>query len=912
MDHGLRSAQDESVDIVFVVDASNSMRQNDPGDLRATFIRAAVDFLQGRGGDRVAIVQFAGWFETQAGGRKVVVFPLTQIPRPGAGQAFKRGFRESLERLETYGQASDINAAFEQGLKEIAQQRGSSKNPWWVVLVTDGDFDVLEPDRVRPEYLERAGKKPSGADVDTINEAAFEIFHGQVRPEFVKASGSRPLLSALSLARDRSAEQRIRDIVGEGKVCRPTATPLKDLLAPLLGESPLLRKGQGGFYGYVRGQTSIPVHVYEGASRTAVIVFCQGSDLKAKLKQAAGQVEVLGDGSYQVLHLREVPPGDYLVEVEGAKEGLEAIVWADFKLRASARTAQDSVYVGDPIAVEMRVDHDGRPVTSARFLKDLAAKVVVEKPSGARVARDVTFQDSALGSFEMPADEAGTYALKVDLSAVPDGTYQPRAFYAGPYEFKVTARYKLEAGFAAGSIPLGDDVVLRVRPVNARPPHDLIQEVPIRAGGEAKRIEVAWKAGAWEASLPGDKLTSYELMGEETERYVLVPSDRFASTSVVPRRFEATFSRKTAFERQPVELVVQGKGEPDAIRDVRIRKGDRDLRLPVQYDESARRWEAHVDTGEPTEVEIVEESTESTMIVAKPHPKLSVRKRAFRVFEEKGGRRIPVTDLVLDVKYREPGRYVRNMVLTLDVGEREHGEVTARMTSRAGQDAFLELRQGGAKLPAPWPPLTAMTAERTFQLALVVDTDAVLPERIGLVAFEGTVAGMTFSHEVRIRANFPDKTSKIFKKLFPFGIGAGVLLAALCGWLLLARWKDHQLRLFQNSSLETRHYLRDLNAGFNRRTASGTPEVPESLYFQIRGLKIGKPAIHVRPGNANVAVQGAPVLELVPLRNGDEVVVEADKTLFRYIYFQREPGSDELAAALAGLIAGDEIFLEEE
>jgi len=249
-------------------------------------------------------------------------------------------------------------------------------------------------------------------------------------------------------------------------------------------------------------------------------------------------------------------------------------------------------------------------------------------------------------------------------------------------------------------------------------------------------------------------------------------------------------------------------------------------------------------------------------------------------------------------------------VLKFDVRKEEGAVIDAAMKSASASDAVIKLEQQGKSLTLPikvtWSP-----GELKFQLVLDVTSEATLPDQIGDVKFTGKVAGMPpFEHVLKVKLTFSDKGRKIFMKILPFLIIAVVLLALLIWYLMLARWKDHQLRYFQNNNLDTRNYHRDMGAGFMKRSAVGTPQLPSILDFRITGTK-GKPSVTAMPMKVALTVQGTPVSAPRELKHGDELVIESEKTLYRFIYFEKEPTAEEIQAALGGLIAGDEIFLEE-
>ena len=60
----LISLQEPEIDVVFVVDSSNSMLRHDPDGFRTQVAGALQEFLAKRSGARISVIQFAGWNES--------------------------------------------------------------------------------------------------------------------------------------------------------------------------------------------------------------------------------------------------------------------------------------------------------------------------------------------------------------------------------------------------------------------------------------------------------------------------------------------------------------------------------------------------------------------------------------------------------------------------------------------------------------------------------------------------------------------------------------------------------------------------------------------------------------------------------------------------------------------------------
>lgn len=222
----------ENLDIVFLIDSSKSMTYTDPEEFRKVAVKAFLDITQDRGGDRIAVFQFAGWNETEPQG--AVVFPLTEIPSDEAER--EKVLSEAKEAIKTkitpFGKATDFNYAFQKCVLEIIQKRNeeNAANKLWVLLLTDGEMDVVEGE-VRPAYVTKAkADQPQGAKInrEMLNKAATEMFEAEVIPALLAAEKNL-FITCINLS---SAESDILKMLSKKlseEKCKIISTPRFDL-----------------------------------------------------------------------------------------------------------------------------------------------------------------------------------------------------------------------------------------------------------------------------------------------------------------------------------------------------------------------------------------------------------------------------------------------------------------------------------------------------------------------------------------------------------------------------------------------------------------------------------------------------------------------------------------------------------
>ncbi len=796
--------QEKGVDVVFVIDSSNSMARNDPEGLRAQFMQMTVDFMQGRAGDRVGVVQFAGWHETQA--RNVVVFPLTRLPEAAQAADFRKRFLEAVGKAEIFGSASDINVAFEKGLAEIQKQRGDTKNPYWVVVISDAAFNAVEPDRVRDEYRAKAaemfGVKPEDADIDQINKAAREIFKKDVRPLY---AGGGLAMSAINLSKKvAAATSGLQEIVGEGnRVGNLTEAPLKDLVVPMLIGSPMYSGVNGGFYGYqaFAGSSSVKrtVHVYDGAPGTRVVAFSRGGKLDVKVANPnsvpgfdASKVDVVGEGQYKVVHFRGAPAGDYDLQIDGIDKSGEVISYADLAWTADVKMVTPAeITAGQEMQFELSVTRGGQPFKDAALVRQLRGRAVVKSPKGEE-RHDVLFQDESkiVAGFKTdPLIPSGSYEVTIHLDLAPEGIQTPAWFVTAPQTFKASAITVLEAAFEKEEAYVGEPVAFTVKAAQGTPPPGLLSGVLMRGPEGEQRYPVAYRDGAWHGTVPTSRPSEFEITGEKSPQYALRSMQK---------------------------------------------------------------------------------------------SKLKVRARAMRLSGE----------LVYDVKYLESGDYVKDVAVEVDMS--------------AGEAGTLEV----SGVPALSIDASKAAPKQTVKVKLSLGTGEVA-EELGTATFTAKVGGIEMQQKAPVRVRFIDKGMKLFMKYLPYMIGALVLILLLLWFLLLARWKDEQIRPLLNENLDTRHLLLSLGGG---RSAVGTPELPSSMNFKLSGMKFTSRSVRLGSMKSKLTVRSGDKESMTPftLSHGDVIYVDQGEKSLKVVYFEHEPTPEELKAIAQRLNEEDNLYIEAE
>ena len=316
-------------DIVIAVDVSGSLSWSDPAGRREQVIETVLTWVSEKGGDRVAVMRFAAWNETEKNGAFVFPskddpdFPLVTVPADSAKRdEFLKRLKTAIDAgLRTFGRGSDINAAFEKGIFPVLEHREKirSKNNLHVELIADGFYDVVE-DEVRPVYVETAKKQSGRVDRETLNNAAFEHFKNTIIPRFNELKGCT------------------FNVTNPCPDVRPKNDPLEEIRKKLgaqmnpAAEKRLVpdkaRKHEKIEVGAKKDKLH-GLHVYQGALKTKVIIITTPPskkfavdilDPKGKSVLDDPKLKVLGSKlANRIFILSGMAPGDYVIKISNTR-----------------------------------------------------------------------------------------------------------------------------------------------------------------------------------------------------------------------------------------------------------------------------------------------------------------------------------------------------------------------------------------------------------------------------------------------------------------------------------------------------------------------------------------------------------------------------------------------------------------
>ncbi|MHC4599836.1 MAG: vWA domain-containing protein [Planctomycetota bacterium] len=784
----------EGVDVFFVVDNSGSMRRLDPKGLRVAFTHALTDLLLSRGGDRVSVIRLGGWLESEKW--NPVVFPMTRIPLdPGGRQTVLQEVKDALAKEdEGFGKGSDFNAAFEKG---ISRQR--SERLAVVIVVTDGNMEVIEGDKA-PERYEEAAKELSEPTLrDGVNAAAMNELRTMILPVLARTvPGFQSYVIPVSVGEPEDEGRYVlKDLASVPGTRR--IVPLDVSLLGALGMA--LRAPHDA---EAAPWDFIPVKIFPDLAVQAGAE--SGLDLRIPLEATHSKILLLGPSEKFVVGLslggglnlgeddgvrvwgrfnrhrvidvepREIPDHRLILENQGEAEmNLQGALYCAFDLEGHIALPADQGEVrgGDTLRVEIGLKDRprGRFVTDPWLLERLVAVVRLMDASGEAVEKRFRFENvsEARQVREIlldPRTPGGTFVLSAACRLVdPSGQ---TLLTTTPVETMTQVQPSLptvQVAFDAQRAFLGHEVGLRGQVTSGYPPTSAltvrVDHTPV--SGEEKgpaETELVWsrEAKAYVGSLRCERGGLYSV--EEAEGG--------------DGKWRITRGLRGSLEvgRREITLLAENGSPLEGMTFLPVR-GDGGGFKPITFLVAAELLPG-----------------ESGVLTLSTRPHRSTGRASFVVSEGKS----------LDL-----------------TGENPRGKVTVRLEPAEG---------------------------------------STLEGEVGTLEIQGTLGGDAVRREAPVSATPIAAVEKPWTDLLERRevaiAGIVVLSLLLLGVLLLVTVpgyrEQHVLHERGDGGWDEGSLLTEMRRGWNPRNSHGTQEVKNAIWFRLRGRKgLGHPQVWARP-----------------------------------------------------------------
>lgn len=345
-------------DLVFLIDSSGSVSFTDPENFRTQLVKALLNIVQDSEVNRIGVYQFAGWKATQEEEEKARVVPFTRIPKELEQRSLALKRMKSLvdEKLAFFEKsaASDFNYAFQELLGEVLRERGDHSHapPLWIVLISDGTFEVGEGIWTHPLYIEKARERFNKVSTRYLNEAARSYFLQQVLP---RIDDPKIHYTVINPAREAMEHGEVLKVLANrgkahGEILAFRGFPLKNTLLPVLQNLPWADTLPIVHWTQYEAFPRTPPFertftVYPGMEAVVVLFSSRGA-FHSTILGPHGPIEVEGSRSRiwgegeacRVYTLSNLPSGEYRVRVlvenpEGEGE-LEMLVYYHFAIKA--------------------------------------------------------------------------------------------------------------------------------------------------------------------------------------------------------------------------------------------------------------------------------------------------------------------------------------------------------------------------------------------------------------------------------------------------------------------------------------------------------------------------------------------------------------------------------------------------
>ena len=462
--------QEEELELIFVVDSSNSMKRNDPNGLRTQISGAMVDFLGRNRPVTASVVQFAGWNESQKN-KIILLSRSSDLPE----------VTTSLKNLPAFGDASDINVAFEIAIPKILEARktAGTKGPLWIIVLTDGEFDVIEESDIRPVYQEMAEKEfpdlyEEEPDV-ALNRAALKILFETLTTQYRDI----PLiLSGINLGKEKvdqeSTFHKLVTLGGsrKGNVLQVEKSVLQDVVIPLLRQDPGADKNRETFYGYrPSGENGEPFHLYPGSREATLLTWGATSAYSVKIPGVEFQESGKGT-SYRLISFPTETPGDFPLEVEGSEVEMIFHI-ATHLVPAIRRTGEGNLGRNDQFTAEVTLKNGkGETVSSPQLTKSLSGTARLTPSVGEVKTTPLPFTAKSRSLYEESVSEVSgnrRFLLDCDVEMNLPGARNRLSLgqSTDSIEFLVLPTFTLS--FEKEKTWLGQSNTVRVTPAPATP-----------------------------------------------------------------------------------------------------------------------------------------------------------------------------------------------------------------------------------------------------------------------------------------------------------------------------------------------------------------------------------------------------------------------------------------------------------
>jgi len=730
-----------------------------------------------------------------------------------------------------FGRGSDFNAALEEG---VFPERSPHRTAV-VIVVSDGNMEVIEGDRAPELYLEAARDFDGPTLRDRVHAAAMARFRNRNLPTLGMTHGDlRTYVVPVAVGAKEDGHYVLKDLAGlpgTRQVVKLGDTLLgaltRTLMAPVDADAPPWNFHAVHVFSDARvpagGETSLDLRLPLESVETRILVLGNHPGFTVGLTGAGGRklgeeegVRVFGTlNRHRVIAVtpRNIPNHALVITNLGEEDAsFQAVVYCSFDLETALNlgTGEEGLEAGESLPVEFGVaDRSrGRTAEDPWILEHAFAVLHLMDASGETVEKRFPF------SGLMKATQNREILLD---ARTPAGT------------FLVSASIHL---LGADGSP-----ILDVPPVT--------RQTRVKPGVPA--VQVDFQAGR---SYLGHALA---IRGELTSGY---PP---AGTVVL------------AIDHVPA---MGGEGST--------------LETELAWDPAEKAYLGQVAFKRAGRYDIRERKAEDFKILRGARGSIELEARGIALLDEEGG---PLENVLFAPAGQDGPFPPLTFFVSADLRPGETGKLKLEARphkSSAGAEFVLE---SGGMLD-----LTAENPQAKVTLRLKTEEGARPAGEVGIFEIEGTLGGDPVRRKAPISATLrplKEKTWADFlrrKDVLAGGI-ALFTVAALATLLLVTipRYRDeHLLHEREDGGWDEGALLTEMRAGANPRNAFGTTEIKKALAFRLRGRKgLGHTQVWAKPLKPFVQFyrNGEQASDWTPLEHGDRLRLKGARYGHYYRYF---------------------------
>lgn len=375
------------VDVVFVVDASKSMKASDPSGLTAEAMKMFIDMCHIKG-DKGGMVAYSGDIIREAS----VNYLNTE--------ADKSSLKNTLTGLQL-GDWTDIGLGLKRGVSILREGHDAGHKPI-IILLSDGKND--------PQRDKTASQDDMAAAITEAKAQGFPVY-------------------TIGLNADGTVdENQLKYISSETKgknFITNNANDLPQILREIYADSSSLKISQQNTITGNGAFQDVAINIPDSNNVEANITLLSANPVELQLKDPSGKavsiptanVVYSKSSKYSMLKLVSPAKGKWTLSVKGTggdRVDISLISNYDFKTVMSINP-ETNIYKGDKIAVSAYIESNGQKLEDAEFFKTLKGTLYFKNlESGKTQEIAMTTQGNSFVS-EITIPDEKSYALSVKI-----------------------------------------------------------------------------------------------------------------------------------------------------------------------------------------------------------------------------------------------------------------------------------------------------------------------------------------------------------------------------------------------------------------------------------------------------------------------------------------------------------------